>query len=227
LVYGIIIFVTLGLRLYVKLRNLKIPGIKVRIPKPGRNGDRALTELLAEIVGKIGHSFLGDSLRVTLFVPDLRKKELVQVARKQTNGRDSVSATRIRMGVCTVGHAYARAENTYVPDVEIHGGFRESLRLCGMTDDEIQIQTGQQQQSFAAVPVFSTDSNGYQIVLAVVAVDSVQSNLPNDIPTIVAGFEGRIRRSLLKSDAPEVLPPRDPPRGLGDSINPCSHFAPQ
>ena len=164
---------------------------------PWRRGNAKLNEMLARMYQKIDMPDT-DMLRLTLFAPDTRRKALVQLARYAWNTDTAVSPTEIRMGTCAVGHAYNRDDVWYVEDVDGHGGFDESLRLCGLTPDEVEVQTRHDRRAFVAIPIHATNSKGKRAVLAVLAADTKTAKRfhTQAFPSAVLRFAPEIRLLL-------------------------------
>lgn len=181
-------------------------------PAANTTRNREMTTILKRLHTSIGLP-VSDELRVTTFVPDSKNERLVQVARYCWNGIDVVSDTRIRIGVCAVGHAYNLGEFWHVRDVALDGGFLLSLMRCGLTREEVTSQH-LERRSFAAAPIFFTDSNHKMRVLCVVAIDSGTPDvLPDDFPLKLQPFENEIRRALLPSWRSPLPASGEPPPG--------------
>lgn len=169
---------------------------KIRPPRLGKPGAPNLTHLLAAMHGKLGLQET-DQLRLTLFVPDTQNMRLVQIARYRWDCNSAVSKTTIRMGTCAVGHAYVSGSLWYVADVDREGGFDRALLTCGLTKEEVREQQ-LQRRSFAAIPLFTTNHAGEQIVFAVLALDTATpSALPPEWQRIVLTEEPRLRQLVL------------------------------
>lgn len=169
-------------------------------PLPGKSGNVGVTNLLAQISGSLG-LVQADRLRLTLFVPDTPGQRLVQVSRHRWDGRTEVSPTSIRMGTCSVGHAYNTPEVWYVPDVnhDKQGGFAQALRTCGLTTEEIGSQQLQDRRSFAAVPLFADDVDGRHVLFAILAADTATPEVLRReiLERLDREYGGRIKDALL------------------------------
>lgn len=158
-------------------------------PTAGAPGSAKITSVLSELYedlkpveGKEGHR-----LRITLHAPDSMAKTLVQIGRWRWDGEVCVSDTEIRIGTCSVGHAYSQARQWYVPQVlwqsprpgSNSSDFSNSLRWCGLTEKEIEAQHLDDRSSFAAAPVICTDEHGNDEVIAVVSADTAK-----DLPSL-------------------------------------------
>lgn len=192
--YTVAVFVVILARAVIRVR---VPSVDfgLRPPRPSRSGPPSLTAHLGRLWGLV-HADPTQEVRVTLFVPDSRNVELVQFARYRWDGDTSVSATRIRIGTCAVGHAFNRQQMWSVPNVETFGGFERALVSCGLTPDEAKAQTLNNRGCFAAAPLFG-QTDGQRQAVAVVALDArTPAALPPNLEAIVRSCEQSLVEAL-------------------------------